>query len=140
MAHTTYSQRLYFGTITLLVFIFVNATNAVAQQACNGTERKGTHGNPVTLEPTRNLTKELCVRVQRQIIVTKWTCEFAKDGASQLCRGLGNGACDAIGWVWPESPRVSSDGNFNVYCITGHQDSDNEWRYFNIWLYNDDMP
>lgn len=105
---------------------------------CDAGERRGyTAATAVTLEPVRNLTKELCVSVPSSVVITKWACEFAKDAQSQFCHGLGNGACDAIGWVWPEAPRVESDGNFNKYCITGHQDLDREWRYFNIHLYND---
>jgi hypothetical protein len=99
--------------------------------------RKGYTGDPVTLEPVRYREKELCVAVPVSVTITKWACEFAKDRQAQLCVGFGNGACDVIGWVWPTSSRVYSSGHFNYYCVTGHQDSDREWRYFNIHLYND---
>jgi hypothetical protein len=108
--------------------------------ACNAKERKGyTAPGAVTLEPTRYLEKELCVAVPASVVITKWACEFAKDRKSTFCNGIGIGSCEAIGWVWPVKPRVYSSGNFNYYCITGHQDSDREWRYFNIHLYNDSM-
>ena len=130
----------------LLTPLTINDSSAASIRACNvsgdpSLARRGYTGMPATLEPVRYREIELCVAVPAQVIITKWACEFAKDGpgggVAQLCTGFGNGSCDVIGWVWPSSSRVYSAGNFNYYCLTGHQDSDREWRYFNIHLYND---
>lgn len=128
--------------LVVTVAIVCGTTMAQAQAqifACNADQRRGYTAAPVTLEPVQGREKEQCVQVPRQVIVTKWACEFAKDRQAEFCHGFQNGACPSIGWVWPVNPRQYSAGNFNVYCLTGHQDSRDEWRYFRIWVYNEQI-